>query len=178
MTKRLWPLWSRDPALLRLALSTPWGFLATGFGSGLLRIAPGTAGTLVALPIGGVLAQLPVLPALVVVMSLFAAGIGLCRLAAAALGEADPGAIVWDEIVGFCFVAVLAPAGLLWLLAAFITFRFFDILKPWPIRAIERRTHGGFGIMIDDAVAALYSVIVLRLFEFVGSPTTLFAVSG
>ncbi|MDX1556746.1 MAG: phosphatidylglycerophosphatase A [Xanthomonadales bacterium] len=158
-------IFSRDPALRRMALRTSWGFLATGFGSGLFRSAPGTAGTVVALPIAAVLAQLPTTLALFAVFSLFAAGVYICRVAAAMLGQSDPGAIVWDEIVGFCLVAALVPDGWPWLAAAFVTFRFFDIVKPWPIRALERRTHGGFGIMIDDVVAAFYAVAVLRLIE-------------
>lgn len=158
-------LLSPDPVLKKLAFSTPWGFLATGFGSGLYRAAPGTAGTLVALPFGWILAQIPLELSLAVIFSLFVVGTYFCRLAEEFLGASDPGAIVWDEIVGFCLVAVLAPDGWIWLAAAFVIFRFLDIAKPWPIRFIERHTYGGFGIMIDDAVAALYAVGVLRLAE-------------
>lgn len=136
-----------------------------GFGSGLVRGAPGTAGTVVAIPLALVLASLPNLVALVVVFSLFVAGILLCRAAAAALGQADPAAIVWDEIVGFCLAAALAPAGWPWFVAAFFAFRFFDIAKPWPIRWLERRVRGGIGIMIDDFVAAVYTAVLLRLVE-------------
>jgi phosphatidylglycerophosphatase A len=171
-------LFNSDPVLRRLAFSTPWGFLATGFGSGLLRVAPGTAGTVVAIPLALVLTTIPPLLALVIVMSLFVVGIPMCRLAAAALGEADPGAIVWDEIVGFCLVAVLAPAGSIWLVAAFFAFRFFDILKPWPIAWLERRVAGGLGVMIDDILAAFYAVALLRLVEWGGSRTMLFAFPG
>ena len=159
-------LFSDDAALRRLAFSTPWGFLATGFGSGLLRGAPGTAGTVVAIPVAIALGVLPPLVALVVVLSLFVAGIRICRVASATLGQSDPGAIVWDEIVGFCLVAVLAPDGWPWLIAAFFAFRLFDIVKPWPIRWLERRVGGGMGIMLDDAVAAAYAVILLRLAEW------------
>ncbi len=160
------PVFSTDPALRRLAFSSPWGFLALGFGSGLFRAAPGTAGTVVAIPLALGLLALPPLPALVVVFSLMFAGIPLCRAAATALGESDPGAIVWDEIVGFCLVAVLAPGGMAWFTAAFFAFRFFDIVKPWPIRWLEKRLSGGVGVMADDIVAALYAAGVLRLAEW------------
>jgi len=171
-------LFSEDPLLRRLAFATPWGFLATGFGSGLLRFAPGTAGTVVAIPLAIVLVPLPPLLAVVVVMSLFVVGIPLCRFAANVLGESDPGAIVWDEIVGFCLAAVLAPKGSLWFLAAFLAFRFFDIFKPWPIRWLDRRVGGGIGIMSDDLVAALYAAALLRLIEWGGSRTMLLAFPG
>ena len=160
-----------DPVLRRVALGTSWGFLATGLGSGLVRVAPGTAGTLVAVPFALVLVKLPLLPALVITFSLFMAGVAICRMAAASLNQSDPGAIVWDEMVGFCLVVVLAPDvfsaadswGWAWLAGAFAAFRVFDILKPWPIRAFERRLHGGFGIMFDDLIAALYAAAVLHL---------------
>lgn len=156
---------SDDPVLRRVAFSTYWGFLATGFGSGLVRGAPGTAGTVVAVPLAFVLGSLPPLIAAVAVTSLFASGVLLCRAAAAALGESDPGAIVWDEIVGFCLAAILVPPGWAWLAAAFVVFRFFDIAKPWPIRWLDRRVGGGIGIMLDDGVAAVYTAVLLRLVE-------------
>lgn len=159
-------LFSDDPVLRRLAFRTPWGFLALGFGSGLFRYGPGTAGTVVAIPLAIVLMSLPLLVALVVVMSLFVAGILLCRATATVLGQSDPGSIVWDEIVGFCLVAVLVPGGLPWLLAAFVAFRFFDIVKPWPIRMVDKKLKGGVGIMADDIVAAFYAVLLLRLTEW------------
>lgn len=158
-------MFNNDPTLRRLAFTTPWGFLALGFGSGLVSKAPGTAGTVVAIPLVLVLATLPDLLALFVVFTLFAFGVPLCRITASAMGQADPGPIVWDEIVGFALVAVLVPAGWPWLVAAFGAFRFFDIVKPWPIKWFEKRLSGGFGIMFDDAVAAFYAIALLRLIE-------------
>ena len=167
-----------DPTLRKLAFSTPWGFLALGFGAGLARKAPGTMGTVVAIPLAIVLTSLPLLLGLFIVLTMFAVGVPLCRVTAAALGQADPGAIVWDEIVGFTLVAVLAPAGWMWLLAAFVAFRFFDIVKPWPIKWFERRLSGGFGIMFDDMIAAAYTILVLRIIEWAGSRTSLFGFPG
>lgn len=166
MTVRRQVLISDDAELRRVTFSTPWGFLAMGFGSGLLRGAPGTAGTVAAMPFALVLAALPPAIAGVVVLALFAAGIWLCHAAATALGRADPGAIVWDEMVAFCLAAILVPAGWPWFAAAFFAFRFFDIAKPWPIRWLERRLAGGLGIMADDVVAAVYTVVLLRLADF------------
>ncbi|HKJ17173.1 MAG TPA: phosphatidylglycerophosphatase A [Xanthomonadales bacterium] len=154
-----------DPVLRKLAFTTVWGFLALGFGSGLFRKAPGTAGTVVAIPFALALLTIPTLLSLLIVLSLFVVGVPLCRVTETALGQSDPGSIVWDEIVGFLLVAILVPAGWPWLLGAFVAFRFFDIVKPWPIRWFEKRLSGGFGIMFDDAVAALYSVVLLWLAE-------------
>ena len=159
-------MFNNDPTLRRLAFTTPWGFLALGFGSGLVSKAPGTAGTVAAVPIVLGLATLPELLALFVVLVLFAVGIPLCRVTASAMGQSDPGPIVWDEIVGFALVAVLIPNGWLWLLAAFVVFRFFDIVKPWPIKWFEKRLSGGFGIMFDDVIAAAYAIVLLRLIEY------------
>jgi phosphatidylglycerophosphatase A len=161
------PLFNADPEIRRIAFSTPWGFLALGLGSGLFRAAPGTAGTVVAIPLALALVAIPPWLAISVVVGLFIAGIPLCRVTAQAMGEADPGAIVWDEIVAFGLLAVLAPPGWPWLIAAFLAFRFFDIAKPWPISWLESRVKGGLGVMIDDVVAALYAAAVLRLAELV-----------
>lgn len=159
-------MFTTDQTLRKLAFTTPWGFLALGFGSGLMQKAPGTAGTVAAIPLALVLLNLPFLLALFLVLVMFAVGIPLCRVTATAMGQGDPGAIVWDEIVGYLLVAVLVPTGWFWLLASFVAFRFFDILKPWPIKWFEKRLSGGFGIMFDDIVAALYAVAVLRGVEY------------
>lgn len=152
--------------LKRVAFGSVRGFLALGFGSGLAPVAPGTAGTVAAIPVAWLLLMLPPWASLLLLALAFLAGFSICSHAAQKMGKADPGAIVWDEIVGFCLVAVLAPKGLLWLLAAFVAFRFFDIVKPWPIRWFERRIKGGAGIMVDDVVAAIYAILVLWLVAF------------
>ncbi|MDX1557042.1 MAG: phosphatidylglycerophosphatase A [Xanthomonadales bacterium] len=160
-------MFTSDPALRKLAFGSPWGFLALGFGSGLVRRAPGTAGTIVAIPLALALTLLPTLLGVVVVLSMLFAGVPLCRAASAARNQDDTGAHVWDEIVGFCLVVVLIPPGPGWFVAAFFAFRFFDIVKPWPIRWLEMRRKGGIGIMVDDAAAALYAVAVIRLAHWV-----------
>ncbi|MBR9859008.1 MAG: phosphatidylglycerophosphatase A, partial [Gammaproteobacteria bacterium] len=92
----------------------------------------------------------------------FVAGIWICNAATKAIGRHDHGAIVWDEIIGFGITMFAAPAGAVWILAGFVLFRFFDIVKPWPIRWFDRRIHGGFGIMFDDVIAGLFALACLQ----------------
>ena len=154
-------LLEQDAELRRVALRTPAGLLAFGFGAGLSRFAPGTVGTVAVVPLALLLRQLP--PALFwpVLGLLFALGVGVCGAASRALGRHDPGGIVWDEMVAYCLTVALLPLDWAWWLAAFVLFRVFDILKPWPIRWIERQAGGGLGIMLDDVLAALYAMAVL-----------------
>jgi phosphatidylglycerophosphatase A len=158
-------LFDTDAATRRVALRTPAGIFAFGFGAGLVRFAPGTAGTLMAVPFALLLAQLPLPVQGLVLATSFAAGVWLCAAASRALGRQDPGGIVWDEMVGFWLTVTLLPLTWAWWLAAFALFRFFDIVKPWPIRQVERRFAGGFGIMVDDVLAALYAMLVLAALQ-------------
>lgn len=136
--------------------------VALGFGSGLSPVAPGTVGTLWAWVCWLVLGlwfegdALLLLPALG-----FLAGIVVCGRTARALGVEDHGAIVWDEIVAFWLVLALVPAEYGWQFAAFVLFRFFDIVKPPPIRHFDRTLKGGFGVMFDDLLAAFYTLLVI-----------------
>jgi phosphatidylglycerophosphatase A len=159
-------LLEQDKDILKAALSTPAGFLAFGLGSGLSRFAPGTMGTLVAVPFALLLKLLPSVWFWVLIVVLFVLGIYLCGTTARRLGKHDPGGIVWDEMVGYWLTIAFVPASWPWLLAAFILFRLFDIFKPWPIRQSERLFHGGLGIMIDDVLAAGYAMIVLAGMRF------------
>jgi phosphatidylglycerophosphatase A len=154
---------NQDPALRRLALRTPEGWLAFGFGSGLSRYAPGTAGTVLAVPLGLLLISLPPGAYWSVLLLSFLLGIYVCGVCSEKLGAEDPGAIVWDEMVAFWLTVAFVPLSWSWWLAAFVLFRFFDIVKPWPIRTLERRLHGGLGIMFDDVIAAVYAMIILAL---------------
>jgi phosphatidylglycerophosphatase A len=144
------------------AFSHPAHLIALGFGAGLSPYAPGTVGTLVAWPLGWYAAGL-VPPAFLAaaIAPLFALGIWACALTGRDLGVADHRAMVWDEIVAFLLVLAIVPRAFGWQAAAFLLFRFFDIAKPPPIRALERRYHGGFGVMIDDLLAAGYTLLVL-----------------
>ncbi len=151
-----------DPARVReVALSTPTGFLAFGFGSGLAPRAPGTAGTVAAVPFAILLKALPSVAFWPVWVALALLGIWLCGVTARRLGEHDHGGIVWDEMVGYWLAVALVPMHWAWLLAGFVLFRVFDILKPWPIRALDRRLGGGFGVMVDDIVAGAVTLALL-----------------
>lgn len=148
-------------------LARPAHFLALGFGSGLITPAPGTWGTLTALPLAALLLWLGIGGGALALLTLplFLLGIWLCDVTGRALGVADSGHIVWDEIVAMLLVLALVPATPLWWLLAFAAFRLFDIVKPWPIRWLDRHVHGGFGVMLDDAVAALFATLLLRLLQ-------------
>ncbi len=96
-----------------------------------------------------------------VVALMFGAGVWLCGESARRLGAHDHPAIVWDEIVGYLALMLVLPGGWAWAAAGFVVFRFFDILKPWPIRQLDHGVPGGFGIMLDDVVAAAWGALVL-----------------
>lgn len=154
-TLKLQPDW-------RFLLRNPAHLLAFGFGSGLMRKAPGTWGTLVAYPLFFPLHALGVtgwtLTALC--LPLFLIGVYVCDVTGKALGVHDYGGIVWDEVVGMLLVLAFAPASWLGWLVAFALFRLFDIVKPWPIRWFDARVGGGFGVMVDDVIAAWFALAV------------------
>lgn len=145
----------------------PAHFIACGCGSGLSPVAPGTAGTLFAWLTYPFLRQwMPDDGGFAVFLGLmFALGVPACHITGVRLGEADHGSIVWDEIVPFWAVLLLTPASLVWQLAAFFWFRFFDITKPQPARFFDQRVKNGFGVMMDDLMAAGYTVLTLALFK-------------
>ncbi len=144
--------------------SHPANFLALGFGSGLAPRAPGTFGTLVAVPLYVLLLEALTLPWLLLVIAVGTfAGIWICGAAARSLGVHDHPGIVWDEFIGFWISCIALPAGWPWLFFAFVLFRFFDIVKPWPINWLDRRMPGGLGIMIDDVVAGFYALMVIQI---------------
>lgn len=155
-------LFSKDNVLKRLSLRNPVHFLALGFGSGLAAKAPGTFGSLAAIPLCLLLAPLPLFWYLGITLLCTLAGFYICGKAAKDMGVHDHGAIVWDEVVGMLITFIAAPAGWVWVLVGFGLFRFFDILKPWPIRILDEKVHGGFGIMIDDVLAGVFAFICLQ----------------
>ena len=136
-------------------LSNPIHFLALGFGSGLAPKAPGTFGTLAAIPVFFLALNLGNLSYLLLLLIMSVAGVYICGKAAKDAGVHDHGAIVWDEIVGFMITMYLIPVNWLTVLVGFALFRFFDILKPWPISYLDKNCHGGLGIMLDDIVAGI-----------------------
>ena len=154
-------LFDQDQDVRKVALGTPAGFLAFGFGSGLSKYAPGTMGTLAAVPFAVLLISLPVAWFWCALAVLFLVGIAACEISSKRLGRHDPGGIVWDEMVGYWLAVAFLPQSWPWWLAAFVLFRIFDIAKPWPIKLVEKRFGGGLGIMLDDIVAAIFAMIVL-----------------
>ncbi len=147
----------------RAHLSNPVHFLALGFGSGLAPRAPGTFGTLAAIPLFLLVSGLPLPAYLLLTLLACVAGVWICGRAARDFGVHDHPAIVWDEIAGFLVTMIAAPAGLLWIVLGFLLFRVFDILKPWPIGWLDRRVDGGLGIMLDDIVAGVFAAVVLQV---------------
>lgn len=155
----------KTPSFKQL-LANPNHLFAFGFGSGLVKKAPGTFGTLAAIPFFLLLQNLSWPLYLSWLLVAFALGVFWCDRSSKALGVHDHGGIVWDEFVGFWITMFMAPSGWIWILLGFFLFRFFDILKPWPINWLDKKVHGGFGIMIDDTLAGIYALIVLQLIAF------------
>ena len=147
----------------RQILSDPILFLAFGFGSGLARKAPGTLGTLAAVPVYWAFAQTNMFVYGLLTAAVTIAGIWICGLAAEKLGEHDFGGIVWDEIAGYLITMWLVPFTWQAMVLGFLLFRVFDIIKPWPIKWVDQRVEGGFGIMLDDVLAGLFAGLLLLL---------------
>ena len=150
----------RDPIL----------FFAFGFGSGLVKKAPGTCGTLVAVPLFVLLAGLDLITYIVLIIALYIFGVWICDKASEKMGVHDHQGIVWDEIVGYLVTMVGMPLSWPAVIMGFILFRFFDIVKPWPIHIIDRQVSGGQGIMLDDVLAGFFAAACLfavKAMEFI-----------
>lgn len=142
----------------------PAHFIALGFGTGLSPVVPGTFGTLLAIPLFALLAKSLSPPGIAAAIgALFALGVWACGRTGRDLGVPDHGAMTWDEVVAFLAVMLLAPQGGWWTLGAFVAFRFFDMVKPPPIRHVERALKNGLGVMADDAIAAFYTLLLLAV---------------
>lgn len=149
---------------LTLLLSHPAHFISLGFGAGLSPKAPGTVGTLLAWLLFPLLrAPLSEFVFLALLLALFVAGILAADRTGRALGVSDHGGIVWDEMVATWLVLLLTPPTLAWQAVAVALFRFFDIVKPPPVGWADRSFKGGFGVMLDDLIAAGYTLLVLAL---------------
>ncbi len=151
---------SRGPS--RASLRNPVHCLALGFGTGLSPKAPGTVGTLAALPLYAALVALPLWAYLLATALVSVAGIWICARAARDFGVHDHPAIVWDEVAGYLVTMIAAPVGLAWMVLGFLLFRLFDILKPWPIGWLDRRVGGGTGIIVDDLLAGAFAAVCLQ----------------
>jgi phosphatidylglycerophosphatase A len=150
----------------RFLFSHPAHMLSFGLGLGLVPRSPGTAGTLLAFPFFWYMSpRLSDAMFLFVLIWMFAIGVWVCDITGKALGDADYGGIVWDEVVAFLLVLFFTPDGLIWQLLAFSLFRFFDIVKPQPIRYYDSHWHGGLGVMFDDLLAAGYTLLCLAFIK-------------
>ncbi|MCX8583805.1 MULTISPECIES: phosphatidylglycerophosphatase A [unclassified Gilliamella] len=151
-----------------LKLTNPIHFLAVGLGSGLSPIMPGTMGSLMAIPLW--LLFLGLQPTLywVFILVTFVFGCYICQKTSDDTHTHDSGHIVWDEFVGMWITLYFIPQfSILWVTIAFVAFRLFDMAKPWPIRWFDKRVPGGFGIMVDDVIAAIFSSLSVYLLTFI-----------
>ena len=161
MTTLIKPLQPNQPNL-KLLMQHPAYFCGLGFGSGLAKKAPGTFGTLIGFPLFWLIAGYSLSMQLLIISALFVIGIYFCSATGKALGVADHGGIVWDEIVAMMLVLTFTPMQWQWWLAAFLLFRLFDIWKPFPIRQFDAKLKNGFGVMFDDLLAGIYAIICLK----------------
>jgi len=148
-------------------LTNPVHFLAVGLGSGMSPIMPGTMGSLMAIPLWLLFYQLtPILYWILIVVG-FVFGCFLCQKTSDDTKTHDSGHIVWDEFIGMWITLFFIPRiSILWVVIAFVVFRIFDMAKPWPIRWFDQKVAGGFGIMVDDVIAAIFSAITVYLLTF------------
>ncbi len=154
----------RPDNLARTVLTDPVHFLAFGFGTGLAPFAPGTFGSLPGILLFWLTLDFGLYVQLGIAVALALVGTWLCGESARRIGVHDHGGIVWDEIVGMYITLLAAPVSLTGWALAFVAFRLFDIVKPWPIRDLDHSIQGGLGIMLDDLVAALYAALLLALY--------------
>ena len=138
-------------------------FVATGFFIGNLPFAPGTFGSLIGLPLCFLLSRLDLLKSLICILIFILFAMGIASAAEKIIKQRDPGQIVIDEIAGLMVTLAGLPFNLKTALAGFIIFRVFDILKPFPIRMLDRNLGGGSGIVLDDVMAGIYGNLIIRL---------------
>ena len=151
----------KNPSI-RTVFTRPDYLIAFGFGSGLTPKAPGTAGSVLGLLLFLPALQLPLLAQVGLIVAGFALGVYVSHRVAEDLKLKDPGSIVWDEFIGMWITMLWLPSWY-WVIPAFLLFRFFDIVKPWPVSMADERVPGGLGIMLDDVVAGLYALGALQL---------------
>ncbi|AMA64825.1 Phosphatidylglycerophosphatase A [Candidatus Arsenophonus lipoptenae] len=151
-----------------LKLSNPYHLLATGFGSGLSPVIPGTIGSLAAIPCWLFMHKIfSVLACWFIILFGFIIGIIVCQRTSNDIKIYDHKSIVWDEFIGMWITLMYIPlSNWKWLLISFLLFRFFDILKPWPIIWFDRKIHKGIGIMLDDIIASIFAIIIMEMFKY------------
>lgn len=141
----------------------PLYFIAFGLGSGALPIAPGTFGTLMAIPFYLLLQHiLPLFYYIGFVILFIAASSWLCERVSREINVHDHPGMCIDEFAGLFVTMIHAPSGWVWIILGFLLFRLFDIWKPWPIRMLDEKVHGGFGIVLDDVAAGVYALLIMQ----------------
>ena len=149
-------------------LTNPIHLLAVGLGSGMSPIMPGTMGSAMAIPLWLLFDGLQPFLYWVLIVVAFIFGCFLCQKTSDDTQTHDSGHIVWDEFVGMWITLFFIPQiSVLWIAIAFFAFRVFDMAKPWPIRWFDKRVPGGFGIMVDDVIAAIFSSLTVYALTFI-----------
>lgn len=151
---------------VKITIKTPMQFIASGFGSGCAPVAPGTFGTLASIPVWILLSFSSPITYAVVVFAIFILGCYVSEKASQEMGVHDHGGIVIDEFVGYFITMFLVPLSWVNILLGFILFRLFDVLKPWPIKVLDRQVKGGFGIMIDDVLAGFMALACMHIISW------------
>ena len=153
---------------LKKVFSNPSLFLATGFGIGLMPIAPGTFGSMLGILLFLVLAHLdiPVFWLSLIIVILYFFSYLAVQSILKTIEKSDPREIVIDEVLGMMFVMMTIPPDPKWIFLAFILFRIFDILMPWPINRVDSQLKNALGVMLDDFIAALYAGIIIMVIRF------------
>lgn len=154
------------PPVPKAVWRNPLYFIAFGFGSGAAPFAPGTFGTLMAIPFYLLLSTLPLTAYITLVIVFIIAASWLCDYISHATDTHDHPGMCIDEFAGFFVTMTAAPAGWIWILVGFLLFRLFDILKPWPISYADANIHGGFGMVFDDVLAGIYAAIILQAIHY------------
>jgi phosphatidylglycerophosphatase A len=147
--------------------TNPLHFIAFGFGTGTIPFAPGTFGTLIAVPFYLLMQPLSLLWYSILMLGIIAGSVWICSKVTKEIGVEDHQGMCLDEIVGFIVTMFHAPSGWGWILLGFVLFRLFDIWKPWPIRWVDAKLEGGFGIIFDDVLAGVYSCLIIQLIAWI-----------
>lgn len=151
------------PPIPESVWQNPLHFIAFGFGTGTIPFAPGTFGTLIAIPFYLAMQSLLPLIYFLLTIAIIVASIWICNKATQDIGIHDHQGMCLDEVVGYIVTMFNAPHGWQWVSIGFVLFRLFDIWKPWPIRFVDARVGGGFGIILDDVLAGIYSCIIIQI---------------
>lgn len=153
---------SPDQKILDKIWQDPVYFLVFGFGTGLMKVAPGTWGTLAGMLVYVMIAHCSPMIYAVLTLLAFIAGVFWCDKVSRQMGVHDYPGIVWDEVVGYLITMLYAPLHISWMIIGFLLFRLFDIWKPQPIGWVDQRVKGGLGIMLDDVLAAIPAWLILH----------------